>query len=481
MLSNASKPQPDSASRGKSLYFLTWRWHFYAGLFVVPFMLILSLTGLVMLFDDEIEQARYSELLHVIPQHHSVAVSRQLMAVQNAFPDAVVTQFLPSTSADIANKFSVQMADGVERFVTVNPYSGHVLGTIDRSESWYQLANSIHATLLIGDTGDYLLEIAASLGILLLVSGLYLWWPRDNASKAGFLKIRFGSGTRIVMRDLHANLGGVLSIVLLFFLISGLSWTGLWGKTLVQAWNTFPTYYTWGQKPTSTPVTHASLNHGSEEEMPWNLEHTPMPQSAEPEAAHDHSKMGMEAAHMMASNAVNIDTIITKATTLGFAHYRVYFPKNETGVYTVAANTMAGDITDPRNDRTSHFDQYSGELLMDVTWQDYTPLAKAMAAGVSLHQGDLSALNKYLNVAFCVAFALIALSGIVMWWIRRPVGKGKLGVPPRFAQAGIWKVGLVTLVVIGVAFPLAGATIVTMLLCDWLLFSRVEKLRNALQ
>ncbi|QTG90628.1 PepSY domain-containing protein, partial [Vibrio furnissii] len=75
----------------------------------------------------------------------------------------------------------------------------------------------------------------------------------------------------------------------------------------------------------------------------------------------------------------------------------------------------------------------------------------------------------------------IALSGIVMWWIRRPVGKGKLGVPPRFAQAGIWKVGLVTLVVIGVAFPLAGATIVTVLLCDWLLFSRVEKLRNALQ
>lgn len=206
-----------------------------------------------------------------------------------------------------------------------------------------------------------------------------------------------------------------------------------------------------------------------------------MPQSAEPEKAHDHSKMGMEEAHMMASNTVDIDSIIVKAQALGFEHYRVYFPKNATGVYTVAANTMAGDITDPRNDRTSHFDQYSGELLMDVTWQDYTPFAKAMAAGVSLHQGDLSSLNKYLNVAFCLSFILIALSGIAMWWIRRPVGKGKLGVPPRFAQAGIWKVGLVTLVVIGVAFPLAGATIVVALLCDWLLFSRVATLRNALQ
>ncbi|NMU24693.1 PepSY domain-containing protein, partial [Vibrio parahaemolyticus] len=88
------------------------------------------------------------------------------------------------------------------------------------------LMNSIHGTLLIGDLGDRLIEIAASLGILLLVSGLYLWLPRDNASRAGFLKIRLNNGPRILMRYLHANLGGVLSIVLLFFLISGLSWAG---------------------------------------------------------------------------------------------------------------------------------------------------------------------------------------------------------------------------------------------------------------
>ncbi|CAM2929662.1 PepSY-associated TM helix domain-containing protein [Vibrio diazotrophicus] len=476
MLRNSTPPQPQATSRAKSLYFMTWRWHFYAGLFVIPFILILSLTGLVMLFDDEIEQARYHDLLIVTPQHHELAVSAQVTAVQQRYPDYVVTQFIPSQADDLANKVSVRTPDGINLFAMVDPYSGQVLGTIDRSESWYSLANEIHATLLMGDLGDYLIEVAASLGLLLLVTGLYLWWPRDNASKAGFLKLRMTQGTRLFMRDLHANLGGVLSIVLLFFLISGLSWTGIWGKTLVQAWNAFPTYYTWGEKPQST-LTHASLNHGAEEEMPWNLEQAPMPEST---AAHDHSAMNMEMPEM-AHGSINVDKIVAKAEQLGFTQYRVYFPNGEKGVYTVAANTMAGDITDPRNDRTSHFDQYTGNLLVDVTWADYTLYAKAMAAGVSLHQGDLSRLNKGLNVFFCLAFIAIALTGIVMWWIRRPSGSAALGVPPRFATSGIWKTGLVTLILLAVLFPLGGITIVITLILDWLLFSRVEKLRLALR
>lgn len=500
-MSGMSAASRDSAARAKSLYFLTWRWHFYAGLFVVPFILILAVTGMVMMFDGEIEQARYSDILEVMPQHHQVAVSQQLAAVQSAYPHGVVTEFIPAQAADVANKFSVRMADGSDLFITVNPYSGEVLGSIDRTQSWYQLANGIHATLLIGDSGDYLLEIAASLGILLLVTGLYLWWPRDNASRAGFLKIRFSAGSRIMMRDLHANLGGVLSVVLLFFLISGLSWTGFWGKTFVQTWNSFPTYYTYGEKPQSKLMTHASLNHGTEKELPWNLELTPMPEStqpvmkeqqmavaagapsmagAQPEEEHDHSKMGMGEVHAMGKGALDIDTIIEKAHQMGFGYFRVFFPTGKTGVYTVTANTMAGDIHDPRDDQTVHFDQYSGELLMGVTWQDYTLFAKAMAAGVSLHQGDLSPVNKWLNVLFCVSFILIALTGVVMWWIRRPAGKGKLGVPPRFEQAGIWKVGLVTLILIGVAFPLAGLSIISVLLLDWLLFSRVARLRYLL-
>jgi len=38
-------PTRDAAASSK-LYRAIWRWHFYAGLFVVPFLMMLAITGL---------------------------------------------------------------------------------------------------------------------------------------------------------------------------------------------------------------------------------------------------------------------------------------------------------------------------------------------------------------------------------------------------------------------------------------------------
>ena len=244
---------------------------------------------------------------------------------------------------------------------------------------------------------------------------------------------------------------------------------------MVQGWNTFPTYYTWGDKPQSTQ-THASLNHGSEEEMPWNLEQAAVPQSTGHHGgSHEHHVQGYDS-----SQSVAIDNVIAQAERLGFTRFKVFLPQSETGVYTIAANSMAGDVTDPREDRTTHIDQYSGEVLVDVTWQDYSVIAKLMAAGVSLHQGDLSVVNKVLNLLFCIAFIVISITGAMMWWLRRPSKQNKLGVPARFEQDGIWKLGLVSVVVISLCFPLAGAAIVATLVFDALVVARSTKLREYL-
>ncbi|CAK1692591.1 putative iron-regulated membrane protein [Vibrio crassostreae] len=485
-----SKTNIKSKERNKTLYFLTWRWHFYAGLFVIPFMLMLSITGLVMLFDDEIELAFHHDAIEIVALGDPIKVSQQLAAVQNQYPQGSVTQFVPSKVPDLANRFSVSLEDGTSVFATVNQYTGEVVGEVPRSDSLYQLANDIHGTLLIGDWGDYLIEVAISLSILLLVSGIYLWLPRDNASRAGFLKLRVSSGPRVLMRDLHANIGGTLSLILLLFILSGLAWTGFWGGKLVQAWSTFPAQM-WDDIPLSDK-THASLNHGSEEELPWNLEQTPLPLSQDKPAEHvhhveeasephDHSKMGDDhSMHVMSVSSFAIDDVIEKARSLGFTHYKVNFPRSEAGVYTVTANTMGGDIINPTQDHTTHLDQYSGRILGEVTWQDYNFIAKTLAVGISLHQGDISIINKLLNALFCLAFIVVSVTGGVMWWMRRPSGQSKLGTPPKFGDAGLWKAGLVTVVIISILFPLAGATIVIAMLLDWLLFSRVERFKTAL-
>lgn len=473
---SARPSQPETTNTAKARYFLTWRWHFYAGLFVIPFMLMLSITGLIMLFDDEIEQLRYSDIINVMPQEQVQPASQQYMAVKQAYPSGKITQYVSSNRENQAHRFNVKLADGKSILVTVNPHTAEVIGEIDRSDSWYQLANDIHGTLLIGKWGDYLIEVSASLGILLLVSGLYLWLPRDNASKAGFLKLRFNAGTRVFMRDLHANLGGTLSLVLLLFLLSGLAWAGVWGAKMVQGWNTFPTYYTWGEKPKSA-LTHARLNHGSEEEMPWNLEQATVPESKGHHSGHHEHQTDKP---YDLGHSIGIDEIIAKAKAMGFTRFKVYLPQSDTGVFTVSANSMAGDVTDPRKDRTTHFDQYTGNVLVDVTWQDYSVIAKAMAAGVSLHQGDLSIINKVLNAVFCIAFIAISVTGAMMWWVRRPAKQNKLGVPTRFEQDGIWKLGVISLILVSLLFPLAGVSIVLALVIDTLVVRNSPKLREYL-
>ena len=44
------------------VYRAFWRWHFYAGLVVLPFMMLLAVTGGLYLFKDEIEAVLYRPL-----------------------------------------------------------------------------------------------------------------------------------------------------------------------------------------------------------------------------------------------------------------------------------------------------------------------------------------------------------------------------------------------------------------------------------
>ena len=96
----------------------------------------------------------------------------------------------------------------------------------DRSTTVRALAEKIHGTLLIGVTGDRLIEVAASLSMVLLASGLYLWWPRGGGIGRALVPNLSARG-RALWKELHRTTGFWISAVLFVFLLSGLSWTGV--------------------------------------------------------------------------------------------------------------------------------------------------------------------------------------------------------------------------------------------------------------
>ncbi|MFT5630699.1 MAG: putative iron-regulated membrane protein [Gammaproteobacteria bacterium] len=247
----------------------------------------------------------------------------------------------------------------------------------------------IHGTLLLGVTGDRMIEIAASLAMVLIASGLYLWWPRDGQG-VRVLVPNLAVRGRSLWKTLHATIGAWISIVLVLFLISGLSWSGIWGEKFVQAWNTFPAEK-WGAPLSDT--THASMNHGATKEVPWVLEQAPMPASG--------SNVG--ATGLADSTSVTLDTVAAFARQIGFNHrFQLNVPKDDTGVWTISRDSMSNDSDQPTQDRTVHIDQYTGKILADVQFEDYSAYGKGMAVGIALHEGDMGWWNVALNTIFCL-------------------------------------------------------------------------------
>ncbi|MFZ1512869.1 MAG: PepSY domain-containing protein, partial [Tabrizicola sp.] len=354
------------------------------------------------------------------------------------------------------------LAGEVTTGVTLNPYSGEVLNQFPWRAGWYDFLTDIHGSLLIGDVGDWMIEAAASLGLLLLISGIFLHWPREGWGKV--LTVQTTAKGRAFWKSLHGAVGLWISVLLVAFLISGLSWTGLWGTKFVQAWSTFPAEK-WDAVPLSD-ATHAAMNHGAAKEVPWGLEQTPMPES------------GSLAGKQAIAGPVTADSVAAFAEDLGFQNrFQMNLPANEAGVFTISHDSMSNDGPDPAADRTIHIDQYTGNVLADVRYADYSPYAKLMAWGVAFHEGDLGLWNIALNTGFCLSVVLMAVSGLVLWWKRRPAGV-RLGAPPRPADIPYAKGALLVTLALSLAFPMLGLTLLAVIVLDLVVLSALPPLKR---
>mgnify|MGYP006161794745 CR=1 FL=1 len=84
----------------RSFYNLAWRWHFYAGLFVIPFLILLSLTGIIYLFKPQLDPLLYRDLMVVEAGHHRQPADTLLAEVHKAYPQGHVGQYLPPLDAE---------------------------------------------------------------------------------------------------------------------------------------------------------------------------------------------------------------------------------------------------------------------------------------------------------------------------------------------------------------------------------------------
>jgi len=120
---------------------------------------------------------------------------------------------------------------------------------------------------------------------------------------------------------------------------------------------------------------------------------------------------------------------------------------------------MNGDIERPGDERTVHIDRHSAKVLAEVGFDDYSLMAKGMAIGVAVHQGSMGWWTLALNLLVCVVVLFLCLSGTLLWWLRRPARSTWLPVAPPVAGLPLRSTLTLLLLLLGIAFPLLGATL----------------------
>ncbi len=448
---------PRDTAAGISLYRAVWRWHFYAGLYVVPFLLMLAITGLVMMiYADRSNELGF--VGDVAVTGTAKPISEQAAAALATVPGGTLATYIAPEAANRPAFYEIQQGDSTLA-VAVDPYSGAVLAENDESKTVRAIAEKIHGTLLIGTIGDRLIEVAASLTIVLIATGLFLWWPRGTTSLGRALLPNWSLKGRAFWKDIHKSVGLWISAFLFLFMLSGLAWTGVWGDSYVKPWSAFPASK-WDNVPLSD-ATHASMNHATHE-VPWALEATPMPAS------------GSAAGAAGVARPVTLDSVSAWAGEHGFTgQYKLSVPASETGVFTIAYDARNNDSALPSGDRYVHIDRYSGNVLADVGFDEYSLVGKLMAWGISLHKGMAGPINFVFNLVYLALVILLCVSGAVMWWKRRPAGS--LGAPlyhPNFRlTAGV----VLIAVVLGAVFPMGGLALIVFAVIDLILPKRLKQ------
>lgn len=392
----------------KNIYNWVWKWHLIAGLFSLPIVLILSITGIIYLFKDNYEKVQYEEVTKVKPTKKSISYQEQWVIAQSLW-DKTSDALILNENKEEATEFTSGMFSHKSRFL-LDQYSGKEKGRIDLKKTDMHKVRKLHGELLLGSFGTKIVELVASWMVVLIITGIYLFWPRGRGIK-GLFQIRTNQSKRILFKDIHAVTGFWFSALLLLILAGGLPWTDIFGSC-----------YKWVQDSTNTgfPAT-------------WNSRSVQSTQNGDP---------------------LHLDFFVTKARELNLSgKISIHLPQSPKSVYSVSNQTA-----ELSKMKMLHFDQYSGELIKSHTWEDIGLMMKTRLWVMAFHQGEFGLWNFILVLLTAIALLIMSLAGLISYFKRKP--KGNWGVPNSSHDVN-FGMGIIALIcILGMILPVFGASLI---------------------
>lgn len=349
--------------------------HLWLGLITGLITFVVSITGALYVFTDEIREIFYRERLYVpLEQLPCQPLSKLMERAQAAVPGYKIAR------ADIhpaSGRTWVFRAETKYR-VYVNPYNGKVVFIEDQDKEFFRIVLELHRNLLLGkEVGQPLVAYSILIFLFLCISGLILWWPKKWTRKQ--LKKSFTVKWKASIKRLNYDLHNVWGFYILVP-ASILAMTGL-----VYSFPWFDQVFTY-------------IVSGGKYRTQWEI-----PKSA--------VALGLD--HRAMDEAFT--DVLLKYPTADMISMRVR--ESEDAPYDFQVRMLKS--------RTYHFtwsyyDKKTGKLLYSYGTEDLNTADKVRALNFDLHVGSFMGLpSKILAFLSSIVCATLPLTGFLIWYNRK--------------------------------------------------------------
>lgn len=355
--------------------------HFWLGITTGPIVFVIALTGCIYAFQEEIQDVT-QPFRFVQASNKPMLPPSRIQAIADSVHPNKHLHAIMYYSKTRAVKAIYYSYDSYYDFVYINPYTGKVLEIHDVENSFFGFILEGHFYLWLPKTiGQTVVATATLIFFFILITGIYLWWPRNKHNKKQKFTFKWNASWRRRNFDIHSVLGAYVSLFAVILVLTGLIWGFTWFR------NSIYTIASGGES-------YQEYSEPSSELISGNV----------------NARSALDAAYLIMRKEY------TKAQWI-----ELHIPESKLAPIAANANPDAGTYwkTDYR-----YFDQYSlKELNVQHQWGRFKNASGAdllMRMNYDIHVGGIFGFSgKVFAFLVSLVIASLPVTGFIMWYGRR--------------------------------------------------------------
>jgi|SRR5215217_1111095 len=216
-------------AKKRNFRYVIGRLHLWLGLASGLIVCFLGITGCILAFEREISDAT-QPYRFVQVQNKSLLPPSALKTIANkALPNKHNPHSISYQPGKSAQAVYYSADPEYYWIVYLNPYTGDVLKVKDMDTDFFRVVTMGHYYLWLPPAiGQPIVASATLVFVVMLISGLVLWWPRNKAAAKQRFSLKLNAKWRRVNYDLHNVLGFYMTWVIIFITFTGLVWGFQW-------------------------------------------------------------------------------------------------------------------------------------------------------------------------------------------------------------------------------------------------------------